>query len=57
MCNYNYKTFLRCFDIVLYFVSTSNLCFDNKRSVSSNGNLLLHDAEAVEPADEQPGTV
>lgn len=33
------------------------LCLDNKCSVSSNGDLLLHDTEVVEPADKQPGTV
>lgn len=33
------------------------LGLDNKCSVSSNGDLLLHDAEAVEPADQQAGTV
>lgn len=33
------------------------LGLDNKRPVSSDGDLLLHDAEAVEPTDEHPGTV
>lgn len=33
------------------------LCLDNECSVSSNGDLLLHDTEVVEPADKKPGTV
>lgn len=33
------------------------LGLDNKRPVSSDGDLLLHDAEAVEPTDEHAGTV
>lgn len=35
----------------------SYLGLDDKRLVSTNGDLLLHDAEAVEPADEQSGAV
>lgn len=33
------------------------LGLDDKRPVSSYSDLLLHDAEPVEPADEQTGTV
>lgn len=33
------------------------LGLDNKRPVSSYGDLLLHDAKAVKPADEQSGAV
>lgn len=33
------------------------LGLDNKGPVTSYGNLLLHDAEAVKPADQQPGAV
>lgn len=42
---------------VLSRVSRIYLGLDNECPVSSNGNLLLHDAEAVEAADEQAGTV
>lgn len=33
------------------------LCLYDKCSVSSDGNLLLHDAEAVKSAEEQAGAV
>lgn len=33
------------------------LGFDDKCPVSTDGDLLLHDAEAVEPADEQSSAV
>lgn len=33
------------------------LGLDNKCSVSSNGNLLFHDTEAIESADEHACTV
>lgn len=33
------------------------LGLDNKRPVSSYSDLLLHDTEPVEPADEQPSAV
>jgi len=39
------------FECVLY------LGLDYEHPVSSDGDLLLHDAEAVEAADEQPGAV
>lgn len=38
-------------------LSLTHLGLDDKRPVPSDGDLLLHDAEAVEAADEQPGAV
>lgn len=44
---------LSCYRIFLrLYLGLDNECF-----VSSDGNLLLHDAEVVELADEQPGAV
>ena len=43
--------------LVLFSSSSRYLGLDYKRPVSSDGDLLLHDAEAVELADEQTGAV
>lgn len=53
------QTSYACFVHRCVFTSLQKLYLglDDKRLVSSNSNLLLHDTEAVEPADEHPGTV
>lgn len=51
-----YSVIMWCSFVISKFVSTY-LGLDNKRPVSSYSDLLLHDAEPVEPADEQTSTV